>query len=235
MYGSYDLPVNINSEGIAIEVLREGKRVFYHRDSLGGEQEKILLVSEGNVLLNPCEPLNLPDAITPYLLVKMDKTLSVAPNSNNTIFLTFPVEIAVYLVSKKSVHLLDVFSRAAQKFTLYGEPNNGVICKRWASGVFSDIPETDPLVEGVIELRIRNETSNWLEVNKVVFNAYGMKIFYNDTRVVMKANMTLKGEAVAETEFEDSPFEKNMEKALELYKIKKISVTSAKFLMEMGI
>ena len=139
MYGSYDLPVNINSEGIAIQVLSEGKRVFYHRDCLGSKQEKILLVSEGNVRLNPSEPLNLPDAVTPYLLVKMNKTLSVAPNSDNTIFLTFPVEIAVYLISKKSVHLLDVFSRAAQKFTLYGEPNNGVICKRWASGVFSDI------------------------------------------------------------------------------------------------
>jgi hypothetical protein len=235
MYGSYNLPVGINTEDLSVETVTEADRVIYRRDCLGSKSEKILLGSEGNMQFHPCEPLNLPDAVTPFLLIKMDKTLTVAPNSSNAVFVTFPVEIAAYMVGRKSVHLVDVLSRAKHKFTLYGEPNNGVICKRWASEVLSSVPETDPLVEGVIRLRIRNETSGWLEVNKVVFNAYGMKIYYSNARVVMKATMTLRGESVAETEFEDSAFEEGMEKALELYKVKKISVASGKFLMEMGI
>jgi len=235
MYDSYDLPVNISREGLALEVAKEGGRVVYRRECLGSKHEKILLVSGGDVVFNPSEPLNLPDAITPYLLIKMDKTLTAPPNTSESVFLTFPLETAAYMIHKKNTHLMDVFSKAPHKFTLYGEPNNGVICKRWASGVFSDIPEAEPLLEGVIKLRIKNETSNWLEVNKVVFNAYGMKIYYNDARVGMKANMTLRGGEVAETEFEDSPIEKGMKKALEMYKVKKMSVTSTKFLMEMGI
>jgi hypothetical protein len=47
MYGSYDLPVNISRDGIAVEVVAEGDRVVYRRECLKAKQEKILLVSGG--------------------------------------------------------------------------------------------------------------------------------------------------------------------------------------------
>ena len=33
--------------------------------------------------------------------------------------------------------------------------------------------------EGIIELTIRNTTSEWVSISKAIFNAYGMKLYYD--------------------------------------------------------
>ena len=86
-----------------------------------------------------------------------------------------------------------------------------------------------------MELSLTNTSEEWQEVSKAIFNANGMKIYYNDKMVAMKAEMKVENQSTAETNFLDSPLEKEMNKSLELFKAKKLPITATKFLMRDGI
>ena len=97
------------------------------------------------------------------------------------------------------------------------------------------IPTVNVLQQGVIELSLTNATTGWVELTQAVFNAYGMKIFYNDRLVAMKASIKLRAGDIAETDFENSPLENGMTHSLEAYTARKLLVTSTKFVMEYGL
>lgn len=227
--------MDVTKEGIAISIQKDGKNLIYHRDCLGEKVEKHLLANKGKILVNPVEPVNIPKALTPNLLIEFEKALVSKPKKTRTIFLKFPLEIGVYISTDTDFELLDIFSLTNQKFTLYGDPRNGVICKYWKSPVYPTIPSLSILQEGIIELTITNSNSHWIELTKAVFNAYGMKVYYNKTTSSMKANINIKTKETAETEFIDTPLQKGMKKSLEIYASRKISIVKPKFIMEFGL
>jgi len=47
--------------------------------------------------------------------------------------------------------------------------------------------------------------------------------------------MKIGGGNTAETEFIDAPLETDMNKSLEVYKVRKLSLATTKFVMELGI
>lgn len=235
MFGSYDIPFKIEQAGISLSVEKEGEHLVYRRECLDEKVEKILLISSAKFLLNPVEPLNKPKELTQYLFIELEKVLVVGPQITKMIFLRFPIEIGVYVRFDSNFERVDIFSLMKPKFTLYGDPRTGMICKYWRSAVYSAIPPVDPIQEGVVELSITNTEADCVEMTKAVFNAYGMKIYYSDKMVSMKAKMRIKGRDIAETDFEDSPLEPGMKKALEIYTLSKLSMTDTKFLMELGL
>jgi hypothetical protein len=62
-----------------------------------------------------------------------------------------------------------------------------------------------------------------------------MKIYHHAKLVSMQAEMEIKSDTSAETDFVDAPLQKGMKKALEMYAVKKIAVGSQKCLMEFGL
>jgi hypothetical protein len=235
MFGTYNVPLSIAQEGISLSVQKERENILYTRECLGESVEKILVAGSGKLLLNPVEPVNKPKALPSHLLIEFANTLQVEPKGTMNIFLAFPVEIAVFMPSNEEFEVIDTFTLARQKFTLYGDPINGVICKYWKSSIYTAEPSLNRVEEGLIELAVTNTTTGWIEVTKTVFNAYGMKIFYDDERVSMKANMKLKGGGSAETECMDEPLVEGMTKSLEMYTVRKLSVTKKNFIMEFGL
>jgi len=235
MFGTYEIPFSIEQEGIALSALKEGENVRYWRECLGESVEKILLTGTTKALLNPVEPVNKPKALTAHLLIELEKTMQIEPKGTRNIFLTFPVEIAVYLSANEEFEVIDTFTLERQKFTLYGDPINGVICKYWKSSVYTAAPSLNPLQQGLIELAVTNTTAGWVEVTKAVFDASGMKIYFDEERVSMKATMRLRGGGRAETEFIDDPLVEGMTKSTEIYTAHKLSVTKKKFVMEFGL
>ena len=97
------------------------------------------------------------------------------------------------------------------------------------------MPKVDPDLEGVIELKILNPTSKWIEINQAVFNAYGMQLFYSKELVSLKATMELKSELVAETEVLGKPIKPGMKQAIELYTSFRAPVMHKKYVMECGL
>ncbi|MCJ7583005.1 MAG: DUF432 domain-containing protein [Candidatus Aminicenantes bacterium] len=235
MFGTHNLPLSLQNEAFSLLIEREGNLYTYKREAGKETKEKVILSDQKKILLNPIEPLNVPKELTPYLYIEFKRTLTMEPKSTRKIFLTFPLEIGVFLYKKKEFEILDIFTLTQPKFTLYGDPSSGVICKYWKSDIFSSLPSLNYYHEGAMELSLMNTSDEWEEVSKAVFNANGMKIYYHNKLVAMKAEMNVENQSTAETNFLDSPLEKEMIKSLELFTTKKLPITSTKFFMRDGI
>ena len=246
MYGYYDPPFSVEKEGIAISVEKTGEQWVYRRTLGPDHVEKIILGDRKHLIINPVEPLNTPKEITPNLLIEFEKTLLLAGGAKRRIFLTFPIEIGVFISDKgnKNLQLLDVMTLAKQKFTLYGEVSNGVICKHWKSRVYSTSPSPNPFQEGIMELALRNTSSDWASISKAVFNAYGMKLYY-DGDVFMRARMDILNRNTAETGFELERINgelksiqmkdfKAMKEAFGVYSLQKLGIVPLNFYMGWG-
>jgi len=247
MYGDYDIPFSVEKEGISISVENIEERWVYKRTAGTEEVEKIILGGDGKrIIINPVEPLNTPKEITPNLLIEFEKNLLLAGGEKKQIFLTFPVEIGIFISDKgnKSLQLLDVLTLVRQKFSLYGEVSNGVVCKHWKSKVYITSPSMNPLQEGVMELTLRNTSSEWASISKAVFSAYGMKLYY-DGDVFMKARMDILNRTTAETGFElqniNSELKsryakdrKSRKEAFGVYSLRKLGFVPLKFYMGWG-
>jgi hypothetical protein len=235
MFQEYEVPFSVERENISLSVEKEEHYFVYRRQCLEENVEKILAAGEGNIILNPVEPLTKPKELTPYFLFSFQRKVMLEPKAAKSLYLRFPIEIGAYLASQGEFKLLDTFTLVKPKFTLYGTPRQGFICKYYKSDLYPSKPEADPSQEGIMELSIKNDTANWVELGQVVFNAYGMKIYYNDHLVSMKAMVEIGGANIAETGFIDASFETGMKKSLEAYRLKKLSLASTKFIMELGI
>jgi hypothetical protein len=235
MFGTHSIPLSIKKEGISLLIGKEGNFFAYTRETGKEKIEKVILGEQKKILIHPIEPLNVPKDLSAYMNIEFKRTLTIKPNSSRKIYLKFPLEIGVFLSEKKAYEIFDIFTLTQPKFTLYGDPRNGVICKYWKSDLFSSLPHLNYYYEGIMELTLTNTSGEWQEVSKAIFNAYGMKIYYDDNMVAMKAEMKVVHQSTAETDFLDSPLKKGMNKALELYKVKKIPVTPVKFVMREGI
>jgi hypothetical protein len=177
---------------------------WVYKRTLGTDNVEKLILGDGkHIIINPVEPLNTPKEITSNLLIEFEKPLLLAGGMRKKIFLTFPIEIGVFISDKgdKNFQLLDVFTLVRQKFTLYGPVSNGIVCKHWKSGIYSVPPSPNPLQEGIMELSLRNTTSEWASVSKAIFSAYGMRLYY-DVEVFMNVRMDIRSRDTAETGFE---------------------------------
>lgn len=235
MYGLKKIPFDYSSEEFEISLQRNADRFEYYRRNGEETQSKLLFSNRDELLIVPVEPVNLPRQITSFLMIEFVREIMMQPGRSSQIYLTFPIEIGVFTGRKDKYEVFDIFSRSTLKYTLYGEPRNGVICKYWLSKVFLQEPETNPLLEGVLQLNITNSSHEWVKVNKALFNANGMKIYYNNDNVSLKANMKVLEEEAAEVEFNNSPLHNQMKKSPELFSTRKLSVSSKKAVMLEGI
>lgn len=231
MFGKYDLSTDLKEQDVEIVLEGRGKRKRYYRKAGGEEVEKVIYADSGNLVVCPVEPVNVPDTtISEHLLIEFDKPIVVEPETKGTFYLKFPVEVGVFLVDKKDVEEIDIFTKTKPKYTLYGPPESGVICKWWKSGIYSEKPEVEKLYEGIVRVDITNSYYEWTEMKKIVFRAFDMKIFY-DEYAYMHAYLKILKKAMGETTF-NSRKPKNMQESIDIYLAKGIKKLEKKFVME---
>jgi hypothetical protein len=233
MYGYYSYPFSVESGGIKIEVTEESGLYLYRRECCGEVRENYIQPKEGRIIINPVEPVNLPSAVTSLLQIKF-KNLVIEPQSVILIYLTFPVEIGVFLQTGKNIEVIDIFSVSKQKYSLYGSPTNGTIVRYHESNIHRGIPETDIFKEGVLSLTVVNSEKEIANLSHAVFDGWGMKLYYNDNSVSMVAEMNLLHNKTAETRFLSVPLIIGMNKSYEIYMSRKIPVMKKSFIMELG-
>lgn len=236
MFGPMDIPAKLVHEPLLLKTEYDKNTILYHRE-LDDEivEKKIYLKRKKSFIINPVEPTNTPKPLSTHVLIEFNHPMVVEPQSDCTIFLTFPVEIGVFLSSKKRTQLIDVFSLQPHKLSLYGNPKDGIICKYWHSNVFLSTPQLSPFIEGVIELTIRNGTTEWHEITKTVFDSYLMKIFYNNEMVCLKGEMKISDKGMAETGFIKEPLIQGMKQSIEVYSLSKLNIMQTAFVMEYGL
>lgn len=245
MFGVYDYSLRVEHGALRIRVERYGRNHKYLRELGSSRVEKLLGPEDASILLHPVEPVNLPRDITRYLEIEFEPIVT-APESETNVFLRFPVEIGVFLKAAGEPQLIDLFSFVPPKFSLYGNPRSGVITRYYRSPTFLAPPETDPVLEGVLRLRIVNPLKECVEVSRVVLEGHSMILHFR-RRAGMVATLEIASSRVAESYSEEEPFEEGMEKAIELYGVRKIpiigfgpvrrigGVERSGFLMEWGL
>ncbi|NMA30856.1 MAG: DUF432 domain-containing protein [Candidatus Methanofastidiosa archaeon] len=132
MYGYYKSPLHplrISKEGVNLLIEKDGNNLRYKRTSSNETVEKILLTKDCGIIINPIEVLKFQKQLAQYQLIEFEKSVFVEPRDTNNIYLTFPVDIGIFISGRKNYDLLDTFTFAKQKYTLYGTPRDGVICK----------------------------------------------------------------------------------------------------------
>lgn len=236
MFDKYIPPFTLNFEGHEISVEKDKGNLIYKRTCSYETVEKILLDAHRDFLINPIEPVNLPKAVTSSLLIEFERPVVIGPGSKQKIYLTFPVEIGIFILGKSGEHeLIDMFTLSKIKYTLYGTPNSGMICRYWESKVFTTYPHPDIRHEGDIELDVINDTTYWIEVTKAVFNAYGMKIYYGAEQLSMRAFMRIINRNLAETGFMTYATTSEFKRSLELYTSRRLIMNGSKSIMEHGL
>ncbi len=233
VFGEYGLNAKISEKDIEIALEGKGKTKTYRRNAWGESVEKIIHAESGRLVVCPVEPVNLPkEGISQHLLIELEKPFIIEPKVSTSIYLHFPIEIGVFLVNKRDVERIDLFSNVRKKYTLYGPPEKGVICRWWKSRVYDSEEKAEKLMEGIIKLDIENDYTEWVELKKIVFGAIQMKIFYGDY-AYMHARMKITGKSVAEVSFVDYK-PKKMKRAIDIYLAKGMKKLEKKFIMEWG-
>lgn len=216
MYGAYRYPCKIEEESISIEVVLEDG-LFIYRRVCGDEKREVILSSpDGELIINPVEPVNLPRNVTRFLEIEFENII-MPPESEDLFYITFPVEIGVFFKTGKDALLIDIFSQVPAKYSLYGSPKTGEIVRWHRSGLYRKMPETDNLKEGVMSLKLINPERRVVEISRAVFDSYGMKIFYNDWYATMSAELKAISKDEAETRFINAPIIEGTDGIVELY------------------
>jgi hypothetical protein len=219
--GRYDYSLAIDDGTLKLGVEKRDGFFVYYRELRGDRKEIILGPETGQIVIHPVEPVAVPKQISLYLEISFDPVL-IGPCSKKTLYLTFPVEVGVFLETDSATEALDTFSLNSAKYSLYGTPKNGVITKWHRSRAYADIPSVDRKREGVLKLAINNPLREFADVRRAVFEGHGMVLFFDDELVAMSAKMSIQSSLVAETMFCAGPLRNGMEKGIELLKAKKI-------------
>lgn len=233
-WGPHRLPLQVQFEGMSINVEKSGPGIIYNREGPGELVEKSVLVDRGEIFFSPVEPLHRPVVVSTHLMVEFTRPVVIGPRTNKTLMVTFPVELACLLEKKRSGKVvLDIFSLTSAKYTLYGNMKNGLICRYWKSDLYTTVPAVNPLQMGVMEINIQNQGNRWSELIKPVFSAQAMKIYHSPSLVSLKALVKIINDVTAETGFIDQPLRKSMIKAHEQF-VSGLIAMPAKTLMEEG-
>lgn len=234
VFGRYTGSFSLHEPDFLVGLKDHGSSQLYYRQCCGTSVEKILSQKNNILILNPVEPVNLPQEITPRLEIAFSPVVLPA-GAQKQVFLKFPVEIGVFLETDSVVSVLDIFSLVPAKYSLYGTPGTGLITRWYYSEVHDTLPPTDPVREGALCLTLNNHCTSAIEVGRTLLESYSMCLFYGD-RVGMTVTMDIISPALAETTFAAVPGKGCETRSLDLYAARKFAVVPRKtFTMESGV
>lgn len=234
VFGEADYSFSYDSEEVCIRIDPSDGFFRYVRKSGPDTITKVISGGSRKIVINPVEPVNLPREVTRFLEIHFTP-IAVEPDSGETVYVTFPLEIGVFLESKGDFDVLDIFTLSRPKYSLYGPPEEGVITRYHESTVSGTVPEVDPRREGVIALSITNSSRNWVEISRAVFDCSSLFLYYGDI-VSVVARMNILSRDIADVQCEDRPLRAGMKPSILIYKARKTLIPDKiPFTMEFGV
>jgi len=241
-FGSRNPPFDITMGQHVLGMTSDGDTLRYERTWEGGSVSRELVGSIDEVVINPIEPVTLPKPVTNYLMVVLPTPAVIAPKGNTTLLTTFPVDIGVQVRSGSHWRLIDSFSLLAPRYTLYGDPANGVVCRHWKgtdiSGGDDDTVESEEdfhLKEGTLILEVANTSGKFVQLERVVLSSHGMHIYHDGRNATMQALCRIQKGANAQTSCIDDPPGSDMERAIDVYHSSVMNKDLEVFVMEWGL
>ena len=189
------LSVSFKDEQITLENIR-GDSYIYRRKHMDETTSETIFSSkkgEVKIAIYPVRPIQMPRQLAHNIMVKLDPPVALPPNSHITHHLTMPIEIGVFTISKKSNYMVDAFSLSFPKYTLYGQPNMGYICRLHHSSISSE-EKTMQYEEATIMMKFQNKSPNWVTINKIVMDAYEVDLYLDGDTVYLEDSNLVIGE-----------------------------------------
>jgi hypothetical protein len=197
VYGEIKESVKIGDYTVQIDDY--GKNLKKYQRLIGNEETVLSAVLPGDsvLLVEPSIPVFLPYQYqSEAVMIRLSEPVYVTPNFTSTFYLGAPFDIVVY---DEDGEIIDIFAIENPKYSLYGDPNSGVVCRYGRSKVY--VNEKDiPLDKAVLPVKVRNSYNTTLKVTLVVVPYRMLKTFYDkDGRVyysVAKVELESKNKAV---------------------------------------
>lgn len=206
-YGLYsiDESLELNLPNTEIRIKKISDNVFsYSRQNFDDDLiEKIIPTksSDLQIELCPIRPLNFPARRTTYMYLDLDTPVFLSENSSATVFLRCPIEIGVFFVHDGHKDSLDCFTcdPLNSRFSLYGPPESGTLCKYVKTEIVESYDDSVPFVNAVLKANLQNDLPKGLSISKIVFPISDNSVYYKDSkaiidslRAVLKKKLTLE-------------------------------------------
>lgn len=212
-------------------------KFHYKRMNSNCVVEKIITIRTDDLEMEfvPTHPLYTPSYKTDYMFLRFMQPIFVSRNSVTDIFVSVPIEIGLYFTGNAIREPFDVFScePAYSRYALYGDPDQGTICKYAKVMIQTQNDKFIPYIQGGLKITIDNELDNGISLGKIVFPIQDHDIYYNrvdaaydDLRINVKDRL---GVEIVDVVQQNETGPKYWSKSPRLKKI-----TDIKFAMEKG-
>ncbi|MFB5599753.1 MAG: DUF432 domain-containing protein [Nitrososphaeraceae archaeon] len=123
-----------------------------------------------------------------YILIKFKTEVIVPKNANIIIYATIPIDIGIFSYQKHDETLIDNICLNKIKFTLYGKPEKGIIC-RYKEAEINEERLTKKYEEALVKIIIKNNLENSTIVNKIVIPVDDIMIDYENDDCFIPGNI----------------------------------------------
>jgi uncharacterized protein len=243
VFGEFTPPWQAERGPLSLSLEMQEGHYQYRRDLAGEKVERSISAGLSRLLVHPVEPFGAGTGLANHLELEFP-SLTLEPGAIETIFLTFPVEVGVFVEGLRETEVVDVIRVQRPKYSLYGSTRKGIITRFGRSGRHRDVPPVDGIREGVLKLAIRNSFSDWIRVSRVVLPEDQIYL-YTGGYAAMLAMMRITGKDTAEIMGVDRPLAGGMGRALDVFTARRIHRLGATpklpgmdkkgFLMEEGV
>ena len=192
-FGKYDLEDELElilpNTLIKFHRISENAFSYYRKNSEGKVVEKIIPVKSQDVKIElaPIRPLNYPARRTNHILLQFDKEIYLSENSAASVFVNCPIEIGIFLIQNSKHYSLDwvTFYPLNSRFGLYGSPDNGTLCKYAKVSLATDYDDSNPYLEGVLQIVVENTLSFGHTISKVVFPITDNTLYDQNSKTIL--------------------------------------------------
>ena len=134
----------------------------------------------------PLAPVNVPARYGSNMMLKFENPLVMQSHSRLEGYFKMPYEIGAVSFDTGESRIIDTFCLGLPKYGLYGNPENGIICRSYKTKLSSEVPAPKIHQEAIGRLRIHNDTGSTQSLNKVVFQVEGVDFYFSQNRVFFK-------------------------------------------------
>jgi hypothetical protein len=220
VFGEFPPPYRFEKGDLSLSLdMREG-HYLYTRDLAGDRTEKAISPGLSRLLVHPVEPFNTGPGKVAHLELEFPPLILEA-GATETFYLTFPIEIGIFVEGLRETEVLDVFSVESPKYSLYGSPHQGIITRYARSGRHRDVPPVDGTREGVLKLAVRNSLPVWARISRLVLDEAQIHLYVSEFAAMM-AMMRITGAEAAEVTGVDRALKGGMNRAHDLFTARRV-------------
>lgn len=189
--GAERLELNIKQNKILVLPDRNNPSCFlYQRYFANHLVTEVKMISrQDSVILGvfPIPALLTPKPLAKYVYLRFKSPVLMEQRSESIFYSTMPIEVAIYRQHEDEELLVDAFRTLKQRYSLYGSPERGVLCR------YKEV-NIDPAKinisaqkyeEALLKIIVRNGIDNIVRISKVVIPMQNVVLDHNDDETVL--------------------------------------------------